>query len=274
MELRRKGVASAERVRELLNSAFATRYHDLEATLKTASMAVLLTEEKRGELPTDVIVAAWTEYGNALRLAGRNQESEKALERAAAEPTFDVPTRVHLYEVTASLHRNTGRFESAVRLIFSAIEAEQSIGNMDGEARHHNHLGIVYLDMDDRPRALSAFHSALQLFGPEAPVDVVVSTGHNLVKALIADGRLSAASSALMLLEPFYRRLTSARLSAKGEWLRARLCREMRLLPAAQLAYERAYELLITEPRSPELPNLIKEMAELEAAMNPEPDKV
>jgi tetratricopeptide (TPR) repeat protein len=276
MELRRKGVANAERVRELVDSAFATRYHDLEGTLKTASMAVLLAEEIRSELPTDLIVAAWTEYGNALRMAGRHQESERALERAAAEPASDLPTRIHLFEVTASLYRNTGRFESAVQILFSAIESEKSIGNTDGEARHHNHLGIVYLDMEDRPQALRAFRTALNLLGPDAPPDVVASTGHNLVKALIADGRLSAASSALILLEPFYRRLTSTRLSAKAEWLRARLCRELQQLPAAQLAYERAYALLITEQRSPELPNLVKEMADLEAAMSapdPKPDQ-
>jgi tetratricopeptide (TPR) repeat protein len=175
--------------------------------------------------------------------------------------------------VKASLHRLTRRFESALRLLSSAIEAQQSLGNSDGEARTWNHVGLVCLDMGDLPRALRAFRTALDLLGPDAPLDVVISTGHNLVKALIADGRLSAAASALALLEPFYRRLTSARLSAKAEWMRARLCRELRQLPAAQLAYERAYAILITEPRSPELPNLVKEMAELEAAMNTPPDR-
>jgi hypothetical protein len=61
------------------------------------------------------------------------------------------------------------------------------------------------------------------------------------------------------------------RLAAKVEWMRARLCRELQQLHAARLAYERAYALLITEPRSPELSNLLKEMAELEAAMSKSP---
>jgi tetratricopeptide (TPR) repeat protein len=269
MQRQRRGVASAERVRELINSAFATRYHDLEGTLKAASMAVVLAEEQRSELPSDLIAAAWTEYGNALRIAGRYQESQSALERAAKVPITDLPTRVHLLEVTASLHRNTDRFESAVQLLTSAIEEEKASENADGMARHYNHLGIVYLDMDDRPKALRAFQTALDLFGPDAPLDVVTSTGHNLLKTLIADGRLAAAASGLALLEPFYNRLTSSRLSAKAHWLRARLCRELQQLPAAHLAYERAHALLITEPRSPELPALLQEMAELEAAMNP-----
>lgn len=271
MELRRKRVASAERVRALVDSAFATRYHDLELTLKTASMAVVLAEEKRSELPADLIVAAWTEYGNALRIAGRYEESERALERAATEPTSDLPTDIHLLEVTASLHRATKRFESAVDLINCAIEAERVIGNSDGEARHHNHLGIVYMDMKDWPRALREFRTALDLFSPDAPLDVVASTGHNLVKSLIEAGRLRAATSGLALLEPLYRRLTSARLSAKAEWIRARLCRELEQYPAAQLAYERAYALLITEPRSPELSTLLNEMAELEDLMSNSP---
>lgn len=50
-----------------------------------------------------------------------------------------------------------------------------------------------------------------------------------------------------------------------------RRCRESNHLHAAQLAYERAYELLSKEPRSPELATLVKEMAELEVAMSTSP---
>ncbi|HVG26355.1 MAG TPA: tetratricopeptide repeat protein [Acidobacteriaceae bacterium] len=234
-------------------------------------MAVVLAEEVRSELPTDLIVAAWTEYGNALRIAGRYEEAERALERAAKEPTSDLPTRIHLVEVTASLHRLTRRFESALDLLLSIVEAQKSLANPDGEARTWNHFGLVCLDMGDRPGALRAFRTALDLLGPDAPLDVVISTGHNLLKALIADGRLSAAAAGLALLEPFYRRLTSPRLAAKVEWMRARLCRELQQFQAAQLAYERAYSILIKEPRSPELATLTKEMAELEAAMSSSP---
>jgi hypothetical protein len=92
-----------------------------------------------------------------------------------------------------------------------------------------------------------------------------------LLETLVADGRFEAAASALVVLEPYYRGLTSARLAAKAEWLRARLCRGLQQLPAAQLAFERAHALLITEPRAPELPELLQEMAELEALMSNSP---
>ncbi len=267
MELRRKRGANAERVRELVDSAFALRYHDIEAMLRAASMAVVLAEETRSELPADLVTAAWTEYGNALRIAGRYEEAERSLERAAKEPASDPPTRIRLLEVSASLCRNTGKFESAVQNVSTAIEIQRSIGDSDAEARHHNHIGIIYMDAGDPARSLCAFQAALDLLGPNASLEIVASAGHNLLEALIAEGRLSAASSALVVLEPFYRRLTSKRLAGKGEWVRARLCRRLQQLPAAQLAYERAYALLITDSRSPELPELIEEMAELEAAM-------
>jgi tetratricopeptide (TPR) repeat protein len=273
MELRHKRVANAERVKKLVDSAFATRYHDIEATLKAASRAVVLAEEARFELPADVIAAAWTEFGNALRMAGRHAEAESALERAAAEPISDTATRIHLLEVTASLHRNTHNFEKAVHLLSTAIEIQRSVGDSDGEARHYNHLGIVYLDSGDRPEALRAFLSAIYLFGPDTPLDVVASTGHNLLETLVADGRFEAAASVLVILEPYYRGLTSTRLAAKAEWLRARLCRGLQQLPAAQLAFERAHALLITEPRAPELPLLLQEMAELQAAMSSSPGR-
>ena len=267
--LQHKRVANAERVKELVDSAFATRYHNLEATLRNASMAVVLAEENQCEIPVDLLVAAWTEFGNALRIAGRYEEAEKALNRAAKETVSDPPTHIHLLEVMASLHRNTRKFESAAQFLVSAIEIEKSIGNLDGEARHYNHLGLVYLDAGDLQRALLSYKTALDFLGPDAPLDVVASTGHNLVEALIADGRLSAASSALVLLEPFHRRLTSARLSSKCAWLRARLCRELKQFTAARLAYERAYALMSTEPRSPELAELAKEMEALPAASDP-----
>jgi tetratricopeptide (TPR) repeat protein len=268
MGLQRKRLANAEKVQTLVDSAFASRYHDVAAMLTLSSQAVALAEEKRHELPVDLLVAAWTQYGNALRIAGQYQEAERALERAAALPTSDTTTRTHLLEVTASLHRNTGKLESAAQLLTAAIDAHRSIGDSHAEARTWDLLGIVCIELGDRPRSLLAFQTALDLLGPDAPLDVVASTGHNLVKALILDGRPSAAASGLALLEPFYRRLTSVRLAAKVEWTRAALCRELQQFPAAQLAYERAYALLSTEPRYPELATLVQEMAEFEAAMN------
>lgn len=271
MVLQRNRLASAERVRELVDSAFASRYHDVTAMLQLSSTAVALAEEKQHEVPVDLRVAAWTQYGNALRIAGRYEEAERALEQAAALPASDSPTKTHLLEVKASLHRNMGRLESAAQFLTAAIDAHRAIGDSDSEARTWDLLGLVCVGLGDRSRALRAFRTALDLLGPDAPLDVVASTGHNLVRTLIEDGRLSAAASGLALLEPFYRRLTSNRLAAKVEWARAFLCRELQQFPAARLAYERAYTLLSAEPRSPDLAVLAVEMAEFEAAMSKSP---
>ncbi len=258
-------IANAQTVRELVDSAVAARYQDLTTLLSLSSAAVALAEEKSDELPADLVVAAWTQYGNALRIAGRYQEAERALDRAAAQPAFDPPTRIELLEVRACLHRNTGRFESAARFLTTAIEAQRSSGCAHDEARTYNLLGIVYLDAGDRPQALRAFRTALRLVGPNTPLDLVVSAGHNLFETLIATGRFLAASAALVSLEPYYGRITSARLSGKAEWMRARLCRGLRQVPAAELAYERAYALLSTEARAGELADLVKEMTSLPA---------
>jgi tetratricopeptide (TPR) repeat protein len=263
MVLRRKRVASAERVRELIDSAFAARYQEVETMLELSSRAVVLAEEKRDELPDDLMVAAWTQYGNALRIAGRYPEAEKALERASSWPTTDVPTRIHCLEITASLYRSTGRFESAARLLTLAIEGYRALEDTDGVARTHTLLGIVHFDRGDVPQALRAYKTALDLTRSDATVESFAAVTTNLVEGLIADGSLSAAAAALVLLEPFHLRLTSARLSAKAVWMRARLYRKLKQLDAARLTYKRAYALLSTEPRVPELAELALEMAEL-----------
>jgi len=263
MNLHHKPVANAVRVREMVDAAFAARYQNLSEMLRISSRAVALAEEKSDELPPDLVVAAWTQYGNALRIAGDYEKAEKALERATALPVSDLPTKIHLLEVTASLHRNTDRFESAADFLTVAIDAYKSLGDPIGEARTHNLLGLVCLDWGDRPRALRAYQTALDLLGPDAPTDIVAATGHNLVETLIEDGRLGAAAAALALLEPFFRRFPTEALIAKTEWLRARLCRELKQFTAARFAFERAYALLRTEPRCRELADLIKEMSEL-----------
>jgi tetratricopeptide (TPR) repeat protein len=269
MDLARKRVASAERVKDLVDGAFAARYQDRTAMLSISSRAVALAEEKKHEIPSDLRVAAWTQYGNALRITGRYEKAEDALERAKALSASDPSTKAHLLEITGNLHRNTGRFTSAIHLLNSAIEIQKSLGDRDSEGRVHNLLGITYLDSGDRRQALREFQTALNLLGPDAPLDVVAATGHNMVEALIADDRLAAATSALVLLEPYYRRLTPARLSAKAEWARARLCWKLKQFDAAQIAYERAYALLSTEPHCPELAELVKEMAELPIPSDP-----
>jgi tetratricopeptide (TPR) repeat protein len=268
---RRRRLASAEKVKELLDSAFASRYHDHATMLTLASTAVVLAEEKSHELPPDLVVTAWTVYGNALRITGRYQESERALERATALPASDTQTKSNLLEVKAALYRNTGRFESAVQCLTAALATYEAVGDCQIQARTWNLLGITYFDWGDREQALHAYKTALELVGLDGSVEDLAMTGHNMLQTLIADGRLSAATSVLALLEPYYRRVTSARLSAKVEWMRARLCRGLQQLPAAQIAYERAYALLSTEPRSPELAELLQEMAELEANMGNSP---
>jgi tetratricopeptide (TPR) repeat protein len=249
----------AQTVRALVVSAFEARYHCLTELLSRASTAVAVAEEKAHALPGDLVTAAWVHYGNALRIAGQVQEAERALERAGARPATDLQTRVELLEVRAALHRNTGRLDSAASFLVAALEAQRP---MDPSiVRTFNLLGLVALEAGDRLKALRFFHAALDLVGPATPVDIVASTGHNLVETLIAEGRLAAASAAMTWVEPYYLRLTAARLIAKAEWMRARLWRALRQVPAAQRAYERAHERLSTEPRSPELPDLVNEMA-------------
>lgn len=269
MVLRHRRVATSERVRQLIDSAFATRYHEVDKMLELSSTAVALAEERHGELSDDLMASAWTQYGNALRIAGRYPEAERALDRAATFPASDLSTKIHLFEVTSSLYRSTGRLDSATRLLRSAIEAYRSSGDTAGEARTQNLLGIVYLDKGELRKALRAYQAALDLLEPNSPLEFFASTSHNLLEGLIADGRLGAAASVITLLEPLQGQLTSARLSAKAMWMRARLCRELKHFDAARIAYQRAFDLLSTEPRSPELAELAQEMADLLPIIDP-----
>ena len=253
----------ARKARALVHSAFEARYHDLTRLLSLASAAVAFVEEKTGVLPAEVVASAWMQYGNALRILGKHRAAEQALEWAGALPVADLQTRVELLEVRAALHRTAGRLDEAVRCLTAALELQRFLSNCPLQSRTYNLLGLVWLEAEERPRALSCFRTALERVVPSTPYDLAASAGHNLIETLLAEGRLAAASAALVSLGPLYERVRSSRLSGKAEWMRAHLCYALRQIPAARLAYERAYELLRRDPRVPELPVLTAEMAEI-----------
>jgi tetratricopeptide (TPR) repeat protein len=252
-----------QKIQDLVASSFPRRYDDLGAMLEDARAAIALVEEPPEELPAVLVVKAWTQLGNAFRLTGSYAEAEKALARAEAIPISDLPTSIHLVEVQASLLRNTGRYECAACLLGCAIAAQEPLENADGKARLYIQLGIVELDTGNRARAVRCFRTALDLLTPDSPPDLLIAAGHNMFQTLIAAGRLAAASTALANLEPAYRRLTSPRIMARAEWMRARLYRAKDQLPAARIAYERAHELLSAETLTPDLAQLTKEMSDI-----------
>jgi tetratricopeptide (TPR) repeat protein len=260
----------AQSVRELVESAFNSRYGNLTKLLSVSSAAVAAVEEKRNVMPPDLVVAAWTQRSNALRIAGQYEEAEQALEPALELlPLAEQARRIECLEVQASLHRNTGRLESAARLLCAVLEAQSPWSRSPGAVRASNLLGIVMLDAGARARALQWFRTALDLAVFGTPADLVASAGHNLAETLLAEGRFEEASAALVSLEPLYKQLESARVEAKAEWLRARLCRAVDELAAARLAYERAHAHLSLEPRSPELLDLEAEMTGLGFPIGP-----
>jgi tetratricopeptide (TPR) repeat protein len=252
-----------EAIKNLVDASFACRYADLAAMLGHSTAAVALVEAVQEELPAEIVARAWTQHGNALRLTGRYGEAECLLDRAAALPVSDLPTGIHLLEVRSSLERNLGRYESAEKCLADALAAYESLADPVGLARTYNLLGLAYSESGDRSQAFRAYQTALSFLGQGAPLDILATTGHNLFHSLIAAGRLDAAEAALASLEPLYSRLTATRLTAKAAWMRARLFRRLRRRLAARRAYDRAYELLRTAQTSPELAQLVQEMAEV-----------
>jgi tetratricopeptide (TPR) repeat protein len=254
----------AETIKNLVDASFACRYADLATMLGHSTAAVALVEAVQDPLPAELVARAWTQHGNALRLTGRYDEAERLLDRAAALPVGDLPTSLHLLEVRSSLDRNLGRYESAERSLADALAAYESLADPVGLARTYNLLGLARSESGDRSRALRAFQTAFSFLGQGAPLDILATTGHNLFYTFVAAGRLEAAEAALAALEPLYsRQFTAARLAAKCEWMRARLFRRLRRRLAARRAYDRAYELLRTAQPSPELAQLVQEMADV-----------
>lgn len=228
--------------------------------MQAASAAVLLAEST--ETPGDLRVAAWTQYGNALRFSGKFRQAEVALEKAFGFLTAesDLTTRANLLEIRASLHRECGRLAEAEECLAEAIEIQRRLGVREEEACDLILCGICCKDAKHFARALSYHERALQLLDENSNPILYVSACHGLIDALNAAGRAEAAAKAFALVQPIFSSVSDVQLVGRIAWQRGRICFSLGDKVGAAAAYSEAKTQLT------ELSDVEREVFEAEMA--------
>jgi tetratricopeptide (TPR) repeat protein len=229
--------------------------------MQAASAAVLLAEQNPA-IPADLCVAAWTQFGNALRFAGRSRQAEAALKKAFSylTPESDLRTRANLLEICASLYRVQGRFEESEEYLVQAIEIHKQLGDSQAEARDLILIGISCYDASLFARAASTYQRALNLLDEQSDSLLYVSACHGLIDTLWAGGRSQAAATAMTIAEPVFETVTEGHLVGKITWLKARIYLAIGDEARAAEAYLEAKQLL-TDLADADLTVLDSEMA-------------
>lgn len=251
----------AQTVRDLVDRSFALRFNDRGGMFRAASRAVALAE-RSSSMPPDLRGAAWIQFGNVLRIAGKRRDAEKAFRVALKHVATgsDPSTRAHLFEVWSSLARAEKRFDEALSLLEEALQLYRGIQDSLGETRVLLLMGACNRDAKRFVTALEQFQAAADRLSPETDVQLYFGATHGLVETLTLAGRTNLATASYTFIGRIIENVQEPVLKAKDAWVRGRLWAKLGQHEAAEYAYHEALSIYESLPIAPELPELRAEI--------------
>jgi tetratricopeptide (TPR) repeat protein len=190
-----------QRCEELLARLRDLRHSHPGTPVATAALAIGLTEQIPSEFRgaqalADLQARAWSERGNARRvaddLAGAEADLARALERARLG-SGNLHLLARLLDLTASLRIDQRRFDDAFQLLdwVYAIHLELGERHEAGRALISKSSAAAYaLDLQEAVRLLG---QGLALIDPDRDPHLVLAVAHNLSYHLMDEGRLEEA---------------------------------------------------------------------------------
>ena len=235
-------------INQLLDRSYAARYQDPAVMLQSARMARTLAERCNsvaagGAMPlADLKSRAWGHVGNALRVAGRLREAERALstaERFAEKGTGDTSLKIELLGWRASLYIFQRQFGDAVKLLEEAEGLCQETGNQAILAESLICKAIAWVYSGDPEKAIWTLNKAILLVDP-ADQRLLFTAHHNLITCYLEAGRLQEALALVAQARSLGEQIRDELLNLRLIWQEGRILNELGLLEEAEAQFSRA----------------------------------
>ncbi len=241
--------ASPRLAQILMERSHDARYADPEAMLHWAevarSVATRCSPEALGSAArlADLRARAWSQYGNALRVAGRLRDSEEAMITAQGylkTGTGDPALRAKLCEQIASLHTFQRRFDAAIATLNEAVEIYRQIGETHALARTLVQEAIACLYAGLAENAVVLLNRAIPLIDHEEDPHLLLAACHNLVRCYIDLDQPEQALSIYSETRNLYKEFDDSLILLRAGWQEGQLLRDLGHLRAAESALLRA----------------------------------
>lgn len=177
-------------------------------------------------LLADLKARARAYYGNALRLAGRLSDSDRAFESAArhvVQGTGAVLTQAVVLDFLGSLRKDQRRLEEAVDVLRAASSCYESAGRLDLIAKVHLTLGNVEDLRGNREAAVAHLTSAQELIDPQVDLALFTACQHQLTYLLVEAGYFDEAEIRLPLVRRLYQDAADRPNLLNLQWIEARI---------------------------------------------------
>lgn len=195
--------------------------------------------------PSDALAGlrarAWAQLGNALRIRSDLDGAATAFRSAdalmAAHPRLGLLDKARIFDLKASLCKDRRHFAEAARLLDRVITIYQRLGQANLTGRALGQKATLQLLAGDREGGMALLRRALELIDPHEDPRWYLNARHNLIAALVDDGKPREAFALLFHTRPLYLKLGDRMNLLRLRWLEGQVAHGLHRLEQAETAF-------------------------------------
>jgi len=184
---------------------------------------------------------ASAQLANALRVAGRHEEAERAFrpieDLIREEGRIGLLDLARVLDLRASLHRDLRQFDQAACLLDRVIAIYQKIGSWNLLGRSLMQRSAICGEIGDLESEMSLLRRALDLMDPKEEPRSFLVARHNLITALNQSGRSREAFALLFHTRPLYLKMGDRLSLLRLRWLEGMVATGLGRLEQAEVAF-------------------------------------
>jgi tetratricopeptide (TPR) repeat protein len=239
-QLARNALAVAERLAKQAEPAEPTVGAELpRGALEAATPDLLVGLRAR----------AWAQLGNALRICSDHEGAAAAFCSAeallAAHPRLGLIDKARVLDLRASLHRDRRQFAEAARLLDRVIAIYRRLGQSKLMGQALAQKGYVLLEARDVQGCMVLLRRALELIDPQEDPRWYLIVRHNLILALLDDGKPREAFALLFHTRPLYLKMGDRTHLLRLRWLEGQVAQGLHRLEQAEAAFREVRDAFV-----------------------------
>ncbi len=206
-------------------------------------------ESAAGSLVAGLRARSWAQLGNAMRIGADLEGAAQAFARAdallAGEPTLGLLDQARVLDLKASLWRDRRDLPQASRLLDRVIAIYRRLGQTSLLGAALNQKAVVLQEAGDTRSSMALLRRALDLLDPNEEPRRFLAARHNLICALLADGRPREAFALLFHTRPLYLKMGDRMNLVRMRWLEGQVAQALKRLDQAEAAFREVRQAFV-----------------------------